>query len=70
MHEFWTMSTVNMMYARERNYTNTIVVVVVVWCFCPHKYTSFIVFEQVVCPNILKYQLRLIDEPWPCKKVK
>ena len=21
-----------------------------VWCFCPHKYTSLINFEQVVCP--------------------
>ena len=30
---------------------------VVVWCFCPHKCTSLIIFGQAVCPNILKCQL-------------
>jgi hypothetical protein len=26
----------------------------VIWCFYPHKCTSFVNFGQVVCPNILK----------------
>ena len=32
--------------------------------FCPHKCTSFIIYGQVVCPNILRSQLQQIRCWW------
>ena len=63
----WTIPTANMTYIRSQNYTNMVggahgiqtfevvvvmVVVVIVWCFGPHKCTSL---GQVVWPNILEW---------------
>ena len=69
MHEFWTISTTKIANTRSENHANTVVrkhgtqtfkVVIVVfllcYCclmFCPSKCTSFIIFGQVICPNIL-----------------
>ena len=44
-----------------------VVVVVVVWRFCLHKWTSLIISRQIIRPNILKFQLThgVINFGWP-----
>lgn len=36
--------------------------IVIIWCLCPHKCTSLVNFEHVVCPNILKMLVMTIPE--------
>ena len=40
-----------------RSYGNVVVFASVMWCFCPRKCTSLIIYGQVVYPNIFKCQL-------------
>jgi hypothetical protein len=66
MHDFKTISTTNKTYTWLQNHTNMVVgehgvqtfkVVVVVLALdflSPQMHTFLIIFEQVVCPNILK----------------
>ena len=88
MHEFWTIHIVNMMYNTSQNYTNMmvgehgiqtfeVVIVVVIWCFCPYKCTSPITFGQMVCPNVLKYKIKsqigclnIIEHEYACLREK